>query len=107
MDKSLSLEQLAGQAPPYSMEAEQSVLGAVLADPSRLAAVLEYLKPESFYNSYNRGIFSVLMRMFLASQSIDIITVLDRVCREGVFPTEEDAKIYLAKLVDVYKRQIR
>ena len=41
------------------------------------------------------------MRMFLASQSIDIITVLDRVCREGVFPTEEDAKIYLAKLVEI------
>ncbi len=86
---------------PYSKEAEQSVLGAVIAEPSCITEVLEYLKPESFYNSYNREIFSVLMRMFLASERIDVVTLLDRVSAENIFPTESDAKLYLVSLVEV------
>lgn len=97
----MNLEQLYPGAVPYSLEAEQSVLGAVLVEPSCLSMVLEYLKPESFYNPNHRGIFSVLMRMFLANDSIDVITVLNQVIREGIFATDEDAKIYMARLVDV------
>ena len=33
---------------PYSLEAEQTVLGALLIDPDVLSTVLEYIKPESF-----------------------------------------------------------
>ena len=76
MDRNASADALL-EALPYSKEAEQSVLGAVIADPARITDVLEYLKPESFYGSYNREIFSVLMRMFLASEKIDVVTLLD------------------------------
>ena len=81
MDRNASADALL-EALPYSKEAEQSVLGAVIADPARITDVLEYLKPESFYGSYNREIFSVLMRMFLASEKIDVVTLLDKVLSE-------------------------
>ena len=89
MDRSAALEPTLENDLPYSKEAEQSVLGAIIADSSCLGEVLEYLKPESFYNSYNREIFSVLMRMYLASEKIDVVTLLDRVAGEGIFPHRE------------------
>ena len=39
------------------------------------------------------------MRMFLASEKIDVVTLLDKVLSEGIFPTESDAKMYLVSLV--------
>lgn len=86
---------------PYSLEAEQSVLGALLIDADCIALTMQYLKPESFYRQQHRRIFSVILRMFVAAESIDFVTVLEKVCREEVFPTDQDAKIYLTQLVQV------
>lgn len=86
---------------PYNLEAEQSVLGAVLIDSGCVATVLEYLKPESFHRQQHRRIFSIVMRMFLAAETIDFVTVLDAVCREDIFPTQQDARIYLTQLIQV------
>jgi len=86
---------------PYNLEAEQSVLGAVLIDAQCVPEILKYLKPESFYRQQHREIFSIIMRMFIASETIDFITILEQVCREDVFPTDQDAKIYLTQLAQV------
>ena len=87
--------------PPFSLEAEQSVLGAVLADSSCLSTVMEYIRPECFYDKRHQGIFSVMLRFFGAGQPIDFVTVLDGVISEEIFSTQEDAKVYLARLVEV------
>ena len=86
---------------PFNMEAEQSVLGAILVDPPCISTVLEYVKPESFYRPQHQEIFSVLMSMFVGSRAIDFITVLEQVKQEGIFPSDEDAKVYLTQLVQV------
>lgn len=86
---------------PYNLEAEQSVLGAVLIDAECVPEALKYLKPESFFREQHREIFSIIMRMFISSETIDFITVLEQVCRENIFPTEQDAKIYLTQLVQL------
>ena len=86
---------------PYNLEAEQSVLGAVLLDPGCLSDVLEYLRPESFYRPQHQELFALIVRMFTAAQSIDLVTVLDEVKREQIFPTPEDAKLYLTQLAQV------
>ena len=41
---------------PFSLEAEQSVLGCILLDPDCMLTVTDYLRPESFYREVNRGI---------------------------------------------------
>ena len=55
MDRNASADALL-EALPYSKEAEQSVLGAVISDPARITDVLEYLKPESFYGHSRRAL---------------------------------------------------
>ena len=86
---------------PFSLEAEQSVLGAVLVDASCLTTVMEYIKPECFYDKRHQGIFSVMLRFFGAGQPIDFVTVLDGVISDEVFASAQDAKVYLARLVEV------
>ena len=86
---------------PYNLEAEQSVLGAVLVDPSCFPLVLENLRPEVFYRPQHQQMFEVMTAMFNMGETLDFITILDAVKREGVFQTDEDAKIYLTNLVQV------
>ena len=44
---------------PYSLEAEQSVLGGILLNPDVISSVLEYIsRPEMFYKREHRDLFS-------------------------------------------------
>lgn len=62
---------------PYSLEAEQTVLGAILIDQSVISVVLEKVKPESFFNEQHRALFNIMLRMFTSGIKADIITVLN------------------------------
>ena len=86
---------------PYSLEAEQSVLGSVLIDVDCLPTVISDLKADCFYRRQHRDIFLIVQQMFLSGDTVDFITVLEHVCRENIFPTDQDAKIYLTQLVQV------
>lgn len=86
---------------PQSLEAEQSVLGAVLLEPSCLVTVLEYLNADCFYTKQHRQIFSAILMMFSSGQQIDFITVLDEVVKEQVFDSSQSAKVYLAQLMEM------
>lgn len=101
MASTIREEELYLQKLPYSMEAEQSVLGAILIDSSCIARVLELLKPEYFYRQQHADIFAAMSRMFTVSAPIDIVTVLDEISKDGVFDNEADAKVYLAQLVEM------
>lgn len=85
---------------PYSQEAEQSVLGAVLIDSSCLSSVLEYVRAESFFLEQHQNLFSILVAMFSSGQPIDPVTVIERAIAESVFKTEESARLYLKALVE-------
>ena len=85
---------------PYSLEAEQSVLGSVLIDPQCILQVLEYIKPPYFYLPQHRGIFSAMLRMFTESSAIDIVTLLDELKSEGVYD-DAGGKAYLLQLAQM------
>lgn len=87
---------------PYSLEAEQSVLGSILVQPDCLATVLEHItKSEMFYQSRHEQIYDVYLAMFNLSKPIDFITVLDEVNKAHIFEDENSAKVYLAQLMDL------
>ena len=94
-------EDLAGRQMPYNLEAEQSVLGSILIDPGCLSAVLEYIKAESFYRRQHKELFSIMVAMFSSGLPIDFVTVLERAVTEGVFETDQAARIYLAQLAQI------
>ena len=74
---------------PYNMQAEQSVLGAVLLKPETLTDLVEIIRPEMFYTRQNAQIYSEMLRLFTADQTIDFVTLLDAVISDGVFPSAE------------------
>ena len=86
---------------PYSLEAEQSVLGAILIDPACFPVVLENISAEAFYRPQHKQLFLLMMDMFTRSRTLDPITILEGARAEGVFDSPEDAKIYLANLAQV------
>lgn len=90
-----------GQQMPYNLEAEQSVLGAVLIDSACFAAVIENLRADVFYRPQHQQIFEVMASMFNQNKTMDFITILDEVKDEDIFETSEDAKIYLTNLAQV------
>jgi len=93
----ISLEAL-GVGLPYSIEAEQAVLGAILTDSSTLYEVMEILGSEHFYHRQNAEIFREIVRMFVSGEPIDFVTVLNTSVGSGIFQNEDDAKVYLYSL---------
>ena len=85
---------------PYSLEAEQSVLGSILIDPQCLYSVLDKLKPQYFYLPQHREIFSAMVAMFSQSSAIDIVTLLDELKTAGVYD-EAGGKAYLLQLAEI------
>jgi len=86
---------------PYSLEAEQTILGAVLIDQTVISVVLEKIKPESFYNEQHRALFSIMLRMFTSGIKADIITVLNESVKENIFDSAQEGRNYLATLVNM------
>lgn len=86
---------------PFSAEAEQSVLGAVLLDSQCMNLVAEVLpKPEYFHLSNHKLIYSAMLEMFTLGQAIDFITVLERLKRDTSFD-EVNGKTYLLQLAQI------
>ena len=86
---------------PYNLEAEQSVLGAVLVDAGCLSQVMDFVRPESFYRRENAALFEIMVRLFASGQVIDHITVLEHALNEHVFANDADTRVYLANLVQI------
>lgn len=85
-----------GMSMPFSLEAEQSVLGAVLLEPSCLSTVVDILpRAEYFYAVNNRMIYAAMMEMFALGQPVDFVTVLERLKEEKDFD-EATGKVYLS-----------
>ncbi|MCI7692377.1 MAG: replicative DNA helicase [Oscillospiraceae bacterium] len=91
---------LSGVNLPYNPDAEQSVLGCVLLDGGVLGEIVGTLHPEHFYAQLNRDIFAVMTQMYMTSERIDVVTVLDACMRQGVFESADDAKKYLATVME-------
>jgi replicative DNA helicase len=74
-----------GIAPPHSIEAEQSVLGAILlSEKTHYAYVIEEnLKPEDFYRDRHRVIYQAMRELYDASEPIDVLTVTEHLRARG------------------------
>ncbi len=101
---------------PFSLEAEQSVLGAVLLDSECLPTVAEILpRAEYFYAVNNQLIYGAMLEMFTLGRPVDFVTVLEKL-REVKEFDRETGRVYLAQLaqlvpsisnVEVYAKIVR
>src|SRR5437763_14795117 len=72
-------------APPHNLDAEQSVLGAILlSDRSLYALVIEEgLRAEDFYRERHGVIYEAMLALYNESEPVDVLTVTDRLRQAG------------------------
>ncbi len=98
-DLTLQLKNL-GVEEPFSHEAEQAVLGAIILDSVILSELIETISPEHFYNRQRGQIYAQMLQLFTQSQTVDIVTLLNNIVENGIIAGENDAKLYLASLAE-------
>ncbi len=85
---------------PYSPEAEQAVLGAIIRDNDVFDKVLDHVKtPDFFYVGLHRQIYAKMQDMMNYGQAIDYVTLLDQLQKNNTFD-EATGKTYLFDLVE-------
>ncbi len=92
-------EDLLSRQQPHSLEAEQAVLGAILIDSKCLMDIIGIVRPEDFYLQQNREIYETIYAMFNFSQTIDPVTVLDKMREMGVH--NDKSREYVMQLMQI------
>ena len=69
---------------PFSLEAEQSVLGSILIDPESFTQIAGKITHNDFYLEEHRDIYLAMQKLFLDSRQIDPVTLIDVLVAEGV-----------------------
>ena len=65
------------RVPPQNIEAEQSVIGAMLIDKNAVGLVTEKLMPEDFYRQAHQVIYSAILTLHSKNEPIDMITLIN------------------------------
>ena len=92
-------EELLSRQQPQSLEAEQAVLGSILIDSRCITDVVGIVKPEDFYLQQNREIYEAIYTMFNFSQTIDPVTVLDKLKELGYY--HDNSRDYILQLMEI------
>lgn len=89
----------AGKIPPQNLDAEKSLLGAILIDEETLVDISEHVSPKDFYDKRHAIIFGGIMRLYEKHQPVDLLTLTDELKRKK----ELDAiggSVYLTELTN-------
>ena len=92
-------EELMARQQPQSLEAEQAVLGSILIDSRCITDIIGILKPEDFYQEQNREIYETVYTMFNFSETIDPITILDKLKELGYY--HDNSRDYIMQLMEI------
>src|SRR5256884_2359301 len=84
---------------PNNLDAERSVLGAILLDNHALNPAIEHLRPEDFFLDQHRRVFTQMIALGESQQAIDLITLTEELHRRGDLEAAGGAP-YLASLAD-------
>ncbi|OGN07411.1 MAG: replicative DNA helicase [Candidatus Yanofskybacteria bacterium RIFCSPHIGHO2_02_FULL_38_22b] len=69
--------------PPQNLDAEKSILGAILIDKDAIGKVVDFLNPEDFYSPAHRIIFSTAINLFEKHEPIDLLSMSNRLEETG------------------------
>jgi replicative DNA helicase len=92
----LSIDRL----PPQSIEAEQSVLGALLIDRDAVIEVADFLKSVDFYRQANATVYDAIIELYDRREPIDIVTVSEVLERRGALE-QVGGSAYLTSLINL------
>lgn len=74
----VNTNQQLGKIPPQNIEAEQSVLGALLIDKNATIKIADSLKPEDFYKDTHAMIYKTMLEIYERKEPIDLLSLTNR-----------------------------
>lgn len=86
-----------GRIPPQDLDAEKSIIGAILIDRDAITSITQVLKPEHFYKDAHSDIYSSMFSLFERREPIDLVTLTAELKRKGAYDRVGGAA-YLAEL---------
>lgn len=89
----------AGKIPPQNVDAEMSLIGAVLIDEEVLADVTEHVKARDFYDKRHAIIYDAMMRLYEKNKPVDLLTLTDELKRKKEID-EIGGSAYLTELTN-------
>ncbi|MHC4829508.1 MAG: replicative DNA helicase [Planctomycetota bacterium] len=90
---------LIDRVPPQNLEAEASVLGAIMLDNQSVFDAQEKLRPEHFYKAANRIVYEVMLELTNRNHPVDLVILKDELTRRGQLEAIGGAA-YLRELVE-------
>ena len=84
---------------PFSMPAEQSLLGAILIDPNSITEVADLLNSDDFYLEEHKQIYLAMQELFMANSEIDVVTLIDMLVTKGIY-NKSGGEDYIRTLTD-------
>lgn len=72
----------AGKIPPQNLDAEKSLLGAVLIDEETLADVSEHVSAKDFYDKRHAAIYGAMIRLYERHRPVDLLTLTDELTKK-------------------------
>jgi len=84
---------------PNNLDAERSVLGAILLDNNALNPAIEHLRPDDFFMDQHKRVFTQMIALGESQQAIDLVTLTEELNRKGDLEASGGAP-YLASLAD-------
>lgn len=77
----------AGKIPPQNLDAEMSLLGAVLIDEETLSDISEHVKPHDFYDRRHGLIYDAMMRLYEKHRPVDLLTLTEELKKKNDIET--------------------
>lgn len=90
-----------GRQLPFSLEAEQALLGSILLKPKCFDSVADVVTGSDFYLENHRQIFMAMQELFLKSKDVDPVLVVDTLVRTGAYTDDVTGKEYLRTLAEI------
>ena len=88
-----------GRKLPFSLEAEQSVIGSVLINPECFDEIAQIISSEDFYLPEHEQIFYAMKGMYASSKTVDVVTLADELVKEGVYQNTETLNNYIKTII--------
>lgn len=90
------LQAVGGRVPPHDLDAEESLLGAMLLSRDAIAAALECCSAEDFYKPTHAHIFGAVCALYTRGEPVDPVTVADELRRSGVLEAIGEPSVLLS-----------
>lgn len=91
---------IVGKVPPQNIDAEKSLLGAVLIDEETLADISEHVTTKDFYEKRHSIIFGGMMRLYEKHRPVDLLTLTDELKRKSELDSV-GGSAYLTELTNI------